>query len=153
QKLRQTITGTSPVKPRWRPDLNQMASLKPGAIHKQPNLFGSVKQSFGDNIYHRDATGIWQQVDSHHSFEDGAPNSRNIINDTKSQNVLVGRRFAYWGSSAFKIPDQFLGSNGHTICLQRGYKSNFPPEFVQAFVSWFESLGIQGLIGPPFMWR
>jgi hypothetical protein len=130
-----------------------MASLKPGAIHKQPNLFGSVKQSFGDNIYHRDATGIWQQVDSHHSFEDGAPNSRNIINDTKSQNVLVGRRFAYWGSSAFKIPDQFLGSNGHTICLQRGYKSNFPPEFVQAFVSWFESLGIQGLIGPPFMWR
>ena len=35
QRLRHTTTGSSPVKPpRWRPDLNQMASTNSGAIHR-----------------------------------------------------------------------------------------------------------------------
>ena len=34
QKLRQTTTGNSPVRPPlWRPDLNQTASANPGAVH------------------------------------------------------------------------------------------------------------------------
>ncbi len=32
QKLRQTSTSNNPVRP-WRPDLNEMASIKPGVIH------------------------------------------------------------------------------------------------------------------------
>lgn len=120
---------------------------------KKPSRSGSVKQLFGDNIYHRDATGVWQQADSHHSLEGGAPNPRNIANDTRSQGVLIGRRFAYWGSSALEVPEQFLDFDGHTICLNRGYKTKFPAEFVQAFVAWFESLGVQGFMGPPFMWQ
>jgi len=119
---------------------------------KKPSRSGSVKQLFGDNIYHRDTTGVWLQSDSHHSLE-GAPNPRNITNDTKSQGVLIGRRFAYWGSSALEVPEQFLDFGGHSIRLNRGHKSRFPAEFIQAFVDWFESLGIQGFVGPPFMWQ
>ncbi|MGA7966850.1 MAG: hypothetical protein WCB49_13370, partial [Gammaproteobacteria bacterium] len=32
RKLRQTTIGNSPVRPRWRPDLNQTASAIPGAV-------------------------------------------------------------------------------------------------------------------------
>lgn len=120
---------------------------------KKPSLVGSVKQIFGDNIYHQNPQGVWHQADSHHSFDGGAPNPRNIANDTKSHGVLVGRRFAYWGSSAIDVPDEFLDYKGLSICLQRGYRSKFPDEFVQAFAAWFESLGVQGYFAPPFMWQ
>lgn len=120
---------------------------------KKPSSFGSVKQLFGDNIYRRDTRGAWLQADSHHSLNNGAPNPRNIINDTKSLGVLVGRRFAYWGSQARAVPDRFLNFDGHTLRLNRGYKTNFPDEFVQAFVIWFESLGEQGFFAPPAKWQ
>ena len=40
---------------------------------KKPNLAGSLKKRFGDNVYHS-ANGSWCQEDSHHSHEDGTPN-------------------------------------------------------------------------------
>lgn len=120
---------------------------------KKPSRLGSVKQMFGDNIYHQSPPGVWHQADSHHSFDGGAANPRNIANDTKSHGVLVGRRFAYWGSSAIDVPDEFLDRDGLSICLQRGYRSKFPDDFVQAFAAWFESLGVQGYFAPPFMWQ
>ena len=42
---------------------------------KRPNLRGSKKQAFGDNIYHRDSDSEqWIQEDSHHSYSDGTMN-------------------------------------------------------------------------------
>ncbi len=120
---------------------------------KKPTRAGSVKQMFGDNIYYQRPKGIWHQADSHHSLEGGNANPRNIANDTKSLGVLVGRRFAYWGSSAIDIPQDLLDYYGYSVCLKRGYRSRFPGELVQAFVTWFESLGVQGYLGPPFMWQ
>lgn len=120
---------------------------------KKPSRSGSVKQLFGDNIYHQSPTGVWHQADSHHSLDGGGANPRNIANDTRSHGVLVGRRFAYWGSAAIDVPQEFLNFNGHSIRLNRGYRSKFPDEFIRAFVSWFESLDAQGFIAPPFMWQ
>lgn len=120
---------------------------------KKPSRLGSVKQMFGDNIYHQFPQGVWHQADSHHSFEDGAANPRNIANDTQSHGVLVGHCFTYWGSSAIDVPQEFLDYNGHSIYLKRGYRSKFPDEFVQAFAAWFESLGAQGYLAPPFRWQ
>lgn len=120
---------------------------------KKPSRRGSVKQIFGDNIYHQSPQGVWHQADSHHSLEGGAPNTKNIINDTNSHGVLIGRRFAYWGSSAIDVPQEFLDYNGFSICLNRGYRSKFPDAFVNDFSVWFESLGAQGYLAPPFTWH
>lgn len=120
---------------------------------KKPSRTGSVKQLFGDNIYHRDSSGQWQQRDSHHSLDSGAANPRNIANDTKSLGVLISRHFAYWGSTAPAVPRQFVDFNGQSLLVNRGYKVNFPPDFVAAFVTWFESLGVRGYQSPPFMWQ
>ena len=58
--------------------------------HKRPNMHASMKKAFGDNIYHRDeAADPWIQLDSHHSYEDGTQNDRNVRNDTKVNRVLV----------------------------------------------------------------
>src|SRR5438034_11308809 len=39
---------------------------------KRPNLRGSLKQAYGDNIYHRNPeTCGWIQENSHHSLPDG----------------------------------------------------------------------------------
>lgn len=120
---------------------------------KKPSRTGSVKQLFGDNIYHRDSSGAWQQCDSHHSLASGAANPRNIENDTKSLGVLISRHFAYWGSSAPAVPQQFLDFDGQSILVNRGYKVNFPVNLVGAFVAWFESLGVRGYQAPPLMWQ
>ncbi|MEH6499814.1 MAG: integrase core domain-containing protein, partial [Pseudoalteromonas distincta] len=44
QKLRQTSTSNNPVRP-WRPDLNEMASIKPGVIQPQDVMFHSDQGS------------------------------------------------------------------------------------------------------------
>ena len=56
---------------------------------KKPNLAGSRKQAFGDNIYHQDRNGQWSQADSHHSFMDGVPNENNIKRDTGIDRILL----------------------------------------------------------------
>ena len=64
---------------------------------KMPNLRGSLKQAFGDNIYSRDDRGQWRQSDSHHSYPNGVQNWHNTVNDTQVNRVLVSRDYAYWG--------------------------------------------------------
>lgn len=121
--------------------------------HKKPTRQGSVKQLFGDNIYHRNGNGHWIQEDSHHSLPDGSPNPRNIANDTKSAGVLVGYRFAYWGSKAVLVPETLLDFDGETLLINRGYRRHFSTGFVHQFVEWFEELGVQGYIAPPHRWE
>ena len=74
---------------------------------KKPNLRGSMKQAFGDNIYFQDDAGQWQQQDSHHSYANGSSNPYNICNDTKADRILCSTDYAYWGSSGPKIPQKF----------------------------------------------
>src|SRR6266853_812342 len=68
---------------------------------KRPLLNGSLKQRYGDNIYHRDKkTGKWVQENSHHSLVNGNPNPGNIKRDTGTTiRVLLGGKYGYWGRS------------------------------------------------------
>jgi hypothetical protein len=60
--------------PRWL-----LAAHARMLLVKKPNLRGSKKQAFGDNIYSRNAQGNrWCQADSHHSLKDGTPNLSNV---------------------------------------------------------------------------
>src|SRR6266446_5897150 len=92
----------------------------PRFLCKRPRLNGSLKQVYGDNIYHREG-GRWKQEDSHHSYERGRPNRRNITRDTRVNRVLISSRFVYFGSSAPAIPKPFRPYNptGQDICCPR----------------------------------
>jgi hypothetical protein len=119
---------------------------------KRPNLRGSKKQAYGDNIYHRDESGQWLQADSHHSFSNGMANLRNITHDTQTPNVLIATDFAYFGGEGPEIPAELRHFDGYDICAGRGHKSQFPPSLVQAFIVWFRSLDAKGYVGMPLDW-
>jgi hypothetical protein len=113
--------------------------------NKKPNLQGSLKQAYGDNIYHWDGeTNQWIQENSHHSQKNGTPNSANVEHDTQSANVLIGRDFVYWGRTGPKIPTEFA-----CVCASRGHKSRFSKEFEESFLGWISSLETRGYAGDP----
>ena len=119
---------------------------------KKPNLRGSNKQAFGDNIYFRYDSGRWHQADSHHSFTGGIPNPYNIETDTKTDKVLISSDYAYWGGVGPQIPERFRDYCGFDICAGRNHKSQFPESLVTEFVTWFRSLHVTGFLGAPLDW-
>jgi len=113
--------------------------------NKKPNLQGSLKQAFGDNIYRwDDENNHWIQENSHHSQKDGTPNYANVAHDTQAVNVLIGRDFVYWGRTGPRLPAQF-----HRVCASRGHKSRFSKEFEESLVGWIRSLRTRGFAGDP----
>jgi hypothetical protein len=121
----------------------------PRFVHKRPNLRGSLKQWFGDNIYHRNPrTGRWMQENSHHSRATGRPYKGNIDHDTQTDRVLISDDFVYFGAIAPRIPAPFrtgykLWKNG------AGHKSNFTEAYVERVVEWLRSQGSWGCVGDP----
>lgn len=119
---------------------------------KKPNLQGSAKQAFGDNIYFKNRLGKWCQENSHHSRNDGSPNPGNINHDTTVDRVLISTDYIYWGRSGPKIPQQFKNYNGYNICAVRHHKCRFPRELVECFVAWVQSLDVSGFQDDPLDW-
>jgi Nucleotide modification associated domain 2 len=119
---------------------------------KKPNIMGSLKQAFGDNIYHRGQAGDWLQLDSHHSLADGSPNPANVANDTQTNRLLLSDHFGYFGANAPAIPMNVRISGTNDLRAGRGYKNNFDPDFVEWFVGWFEQLDRIGADGRPREW-
>lgn len=123
---------------------------------KRPNLQGSKKQAFGDNIYSRKAgTKNWCQANSHHSMADGSPNKLNVATDTQADRVLISDDFVYWGGAGPRLPQKFLdyGPQHLTLCVGgRNHKTNFPPKFIQEFVAWIRSLNERGYVDEPLDW-
>ena len=122
---------------------------------KKPYLRGSLKQAFGDNIYHRDSeTGTWLQEDSHHSHRDGSSNQANIDHDTRVSRILVASEFNYWGAYGPKIPGRFRKFLGFDVCCStQGHKCNFPVQLMNSFVEWLKSINDAGFIGEPMEFK
>lgn len=121
---------------------------------KRPNLCGSKKQAFGDNIYHlNNLTGEWNQIDSHHSFRDGQANPANVSKDTKANKILLSDDFIYWGGAGPKIPLHLRDHHGFDICvLRQGHKCQFPEQLKHEFVLWIRSFTEKGYLGVPCDW-
>jgi hypothetical protein len=120
---------------------------------KRPNLQGSTKQAFGDNIYHRAADGTWLQENSHHSFHDGSANPENVTHDTNVDRVLISDHFTYLGGQGPEIPQPFRDFNGFDLVVGRqGHKCNFPEELVEQVLAWLDDLGVNGYAGRPLDW-
>lgn len=125
----------------------------PRFIAKKPNLCGSNKQAYGDNIYHRDAKGRWIQEHSHHSLPNGRPNPKNVKTDTRVPRVLIAEQYVYWGGDGPLVPMRFRNFGGHDLCASgQNHKSVFPQGLVKAFADWFDHLGDYGCIGRPLGW-
>jgi hypothetical protein len=122
---------------------------------KKPNLRGSKKQAFGDNIYHRNATTHrWHQLNSHHSFPDGTPNPANVSVDTGTNRILLSSDFTYWGGAGPVLPKRLrdYGPSHDTVCAGRGHRNRFPIEVVEELIAWIRSLDQSGYSGEPLDW-
>jgi hypothetical protein len=121
---------------------------------KRPVVNGSLKQLYGDNIYHRH-NDQWIQLNSHHSLANGQPNTNNIKYDTRVNRVLISRKFVYYGSAAIQIPDDFH-SNHPTerdlCCNGRGYRIRYQ-DIASEFEAWFNNLGELGVQGVPLNFK
>ena len=74
--------------------------------YKKPVLNGSLKQMYGDNIYHyNNDSKLWHQENSHHSLDDGKTNKFNLVRDTGGEYVLVSKEYYYFGVGAVKMPN------------------------------------------------
>lgn len=117
---------------------------------KKPYFYGSVKQAYGDNIYHREKNNdTWIQEDSHHSFPNGLLNQHNLDRDTKTDKILISNDFYYWGNNAIEVPEKFRDWQGRDIYRGRGHQNTFPVDMVEAFEIWCRSHEQQGVLGLP----
>src|SRR5262245_55889622 len=117
---------------------------------KKPVMSGTTYLRYGDNIYHRDASGQFQQEDSFHSLEDGTVSLGDLQRDTgTADRVLIGRDFAFWGRSGVKLPDELR-------CLVKkgpGHKCSFSEEQVQSFLAWLGTRPERGYRDEPADWQ
>lgn len=116
---------------------------------KKPVLNGSLKQIYGDNIYHRSGRR-WYQEDSHHSLDDGTANQRNVQRDTSTDRMLIATTFVYFGSKAVTIPQRFrpLRKTEEDLCCRTQGHRVLSEEMAGAFADWLKARakwGVQGL--------
>lgn len=101
---------------------------------------GSLKQWYGDNIYHYD-NGSFIQEPSHHSYVDGTQNTLNSDKDEHGKYVLISYKFWYWGTNAIPCPQ-----NLYCICSRcRNYCK---PQISEDFIHWITSYK-GGYLGDP----
>jgi len=118
---------------------------------KRPCLDKGTAHAFGDNIYHHEPDGAWQQESSFHSLPNGRPNPLNRDHDTHSDHVLIGHDYVYFGGDGPLIPDRFRNWDGYDICAGRAYKKQFPPNMVAEMIVWGMGYGL-GRQGNPADW-
>jgi hypothetical protein len=128
--------------------------LDPRFASKRPNLRGSLKQRYGDNIYHPDAAGDWVQENSRHSLPDGTPNTGHVTRDTGANAVLLAQEFVYFGGHGPVIPDYLRHGFGVDLCQGgRGYRVMFPSGMPEAVADWVTSDLPAYVQGDPFDWK
>jgi hypothetical protein len=116
---------------------------------KTPVMNGSLQQRFGDNIYHR-VNGKWMQADSRHSQNGAKPNMRNLERDTgKSDRVLIGSAFTYWGGDGPIIPNK-LSTFVHAA---PGYRAFFSEKDIARLLAWLGPKFGKGVLADPVEWK
>lgn len=120
--------------------------------HKRANLRGSRKAQHGDNIYHREIDGEWQQENSRHSKADGTVEPAHLAKDTGTNRVLIGTNFVYFGGSGPAVPES-LRSKYEVDLVHEGIGDHYvlEPEHMGASLEWITSLGT-GVRGRPGDW-
>ena len=103
-----------------------------------------LMEALGDNIYHLNEAGEWQQEPSNHNYTDGRQSRYFTRQDTDGENVLIGRDFIYWGGEGPPLPDNLAG-----LIVGRAYRSRSNNKHITEFGKWFNSFNERGLLGQP----
>lgn len=99
----------------------------------------------GDNIYKPLPNGGFQQLQSMHS--NGAnENPKTKAHDLGGKNVLISRKFYYFGSQALDLPEEL-----HELKVGRAHKNRFSPYIVLTFIK-FIACQTAGVNAPPSNW-
>jgi len=99
----------------------------------------------GDNIYKPLPNGGFQQLRSMHSNGE-QENPETKAHDLGGVNVLVGRRFHYFGASSLKLPLRLKN-----LKVRRGHKNRFSEKTITDFLQ-FISPYTQKVSAPPTNW-
>ncbi len=116
---------------------------------KKPYMRGSLRQRYGDNIYKPKSGGGYSQLDSFHSEVNGKLSKPNLKRDTgRTNRVLIGREYTYWGRSGPQIPKQL-----HDFVMSgQGHKAHFERARIEAFLKWLSQFPERGYIDEPIEW-
>lgn len=126
---------------------------------KKPQLSGSIRSFFGDNIYRSEVSSDeserpderhWIQAKSFHSDIKSSLGKGNLKRDTGSTDqVLIGQNYAYWGRDAISLPEHFSSvvkkGRGHV------YK-DLNNELRDEVISWLKGMNERGFLGEPTDW-
>jgi hypothetical protein len=152
------VLGTGAVKPKLRGCITYWMRVgeiltfdeywnDPRFRRKKPAMSGTTHLRYGDNIYHRDDSGVLRQEDSFHSREDGSVSPGDFERDTgRTQKVLIGREFAYWGRAGMVLPPDLQ-------CLVRRQKWHFTDVEIERFLAWLAEHPERGYLGEPAHWQ
>lgn len=114
---------------------------------KKPMMSGTTYLRYGDNIYHRDGTGVLRQENSFHSREDGSLSPGDFERDTgRTEKVLISHEFAYWGRAAKALPPDLQ-------CFVRRQKWHFTDVQIERFMAWLAEHPERGYRGEPAHWQ
>jgi hypothetical protein len=128
--------------------------VDPRFKRKRPNLRGSTRDAYGDNIYEPASGGSFIQHNSHHSLAGGGTNLFNRNKDTGTDAILISDDFVYFGGSGPPVPAELRSYHGYDLCAStQGHLSRFPPGFVELVEGWFEALPERGVLGLPADWK
>jgi len=108
---------------------------------KKPVSSGNWRQRCGDNIYHKDELGAWQQDSQAVYHRDEAM----IKKDLKHPYVFVAEHFYYFGNEAVEIPLAYE----ELIWRRQGCKCKHDPGIVEGFLGWLQTSFKPGVYGKP----
>lgn len=120
----------------------------PQFAKKKPEMRASLAACYGDNIYHHDRNGEWQQAKSFHTDGHGL-GSGNLERDTSfTDRVLLSRDFAYWGGAA----KQFPHSLKHLVPTGQTERCHLDAPDKAKVLTWIQSIPDRGYRSPPADW-
>lgn len=115
--------------------------------YKKPVMNGSLVAMYGDNFYHSDENGTWNQEPSAHCNIDNTTHHEHLSIDVGGKNVLVGTNFYYFGDSAPKLRDDLLD-----ICHTGIGEKKIVGEKAMQLIDWLQNNFRPGIHGDPLNW-
>ena len=115
---------------------------------KKPNVRSKDRRRRnGDNIYKPTGRGAYRQLPSVHSHRDGSEKESTKRVDLHSDNVLISRKFTYWGKERKLLP-----SSLKFLIVGRGHRSHFSQKEIDTFLKFAKKYPNQGRVGYPSKW-